>query len=531
MRVLVRFSLFLLASTAVLAQTQTPSTERVSGVLYADQFPGSDIGEKVNAAIAALPLIPVVYARDTPQHCGTIQIPIGKYTQSTTIIKPNCVTIEGNGAQLVYTGTSYSIIEAGPYLMGMTFDNIVGGVHNLWMNGGANLTAGTTKSSGYVGLLLGGDPSGATPGNYGAFGQNNVDLHIEGFQTGVLIGRYSSLDTFTGGTINSNGTGVWYPGNAYGSGEAYTFLGTQINNNYTQGILDDGCGEIRMHGGSIDYTGGVPGQPFYTGNKYAVTGACVDFQAYGTHFEQDGAPILNVTTGSVSLYGGELYASSTAAPASSYVITNGTNTAYQSYGTRYFARHTMHSDVQWNSTGTTGVLHIHGVGDSSVIAPVTGVNLAAIADCDVYLRNKQYCMTNATYTGLITAAGGLQATSTPTDLNANRQGLMLGFNYLPGTGTGAFLNNANTGTVGGFNFYEADAGATPRKIGQITKTGLVEGNNGVGITTSGVTWTSGAAAPPSTTGACVTGSLYSNTVGTTGSILWVCTGTSWVAVK
>ena len=314
--------------------------------LNATQYPGQDIGMQVNAAIQALPAMPVAYPSDTPQHCGTVEIPARRYQQTTTILKPNCVILEGNGAQLIYRGSHAAVIEAGLAMKNQTFANSAGGIHNLWLNGGANLTAGPTRASGYAGLVLGGDPDGATPGDFGAYAQTNRDLHIEGFQTGVLIGRFSSLDTFVGGTINNNATGVWYPGNAYGSGEAYTFLGTQINNNYQQGILDQGCGEFRMFGGSIDYTGGVPGQPFYQGNRFAVTGSCVDLQTFGTHFEQDGGPILNVTGGTVLLYGGELYASSLTAAPAAWVLASGPKTIFRTFGTQYTARHRMLSEVQ-----------------------------------------------------------------------------------------------------------------------------------------------------------------------------------------
>ncbi len=324
-------------------------------VLYADRFAGSDIGARVNAAIHALPSMPANYAGEAPEHCGTVALSPGRYPQQTTILKPNCVFLEGNGAELVYRGGSYSIIEAGESLQGETFRRAAGGVRNLWLNGGADFRKGPDAQSGYAGLMVGGDPSGATPGSYGAFAQTNSELHIEGFQNGIIIGRFSSLTTFLGGQINENGTGVWYPGNAYGSGEGYSFYGTQINNNHEQGIRDDGCGEIRMHGGSIDYTGGAPGQPFYKGNRFAVNGSCVNFQGYGVHFEQDGGPVLHAVGGGTTLYGGEVYASAEKGTSPAYVLTDGAKATFSSYGTAFFSRHAVTARVQHTGEGNDAV--------------------------------------------------------------------------------------------------------------------------------------------------------------------------------
>jgi hypothetical protein len=58
-----------------------------NGELNASLYPGTDIGAKVMAAIA-----------DLPGRCGTVMIPAGSYTQTTTITKPACVGIRGQGA-------------------------------------------------------------------------------------------------------------------------------------------------------------------------------------------------------------------------------------------------------------------------------------------------------------------------------------------------------------------------------------------------------------------------------------------------
>jgi hypothetical protein len=497
-----------------------------------------DIGANVNTAIAALPLLATIYSGDVAQHCGLVQVPQGDYVLTATILKPNCVEIDFNESRVSYSGPSSAIIEAGQYLSNTTFANVAGGVRNLWLNGGGNdNTTGPTSSSGYVGMLVGGDPNGVTAPNYGAFAQNNYNVHIEGFQNGVLLGRFSSLDTFIGGTINNNNTGVWYPNNAYGSGEAYTFMGTQINNNYTVGVLDDACGSIRMLGGSIDYTGGAPGQPFYTGPKLAVSGACVDFQASETHFEQSEAPIINVTgtgtgassQGRLALFGGELYTVDATAAATSYIVTSGSNPKVETYGTLFEAlRPLMFSDVQWNATGSSGLLSIHGRGDPSALNPVSG-NLGDIANWDVVLANRTYGAPNRTYEGLIVGLNGMLVNGTPQAVNAMTPGMFSGFNFPAGSGTADYFNNAGTGTAGGYNWYESDNGTSPSLLGKLSTAGLMFGQNGLGITATNTTWTTGATTPPGGANVCGNGSLYSDTATGATTALWVCQAGSWVA--
>jgi hypothetical protein len=100
--------------------TSSVSAPNIEGVQYADQFTGSDIGAKVNAAMAAL-----------PSTGGTVYIPAGAYNFSTTIqMLKNCQLIgAGSCATLLYyTGTGDAIQLVGtnnswgtqpPYMNGL----------------------------------------------------------------------------------------------------------------------------------------------------------------------------------------------------------------------------------------------------------------------------------------------------------------------------------------------------------------------------------------------------------------------------
>lgn len=106
--------------------------QNIEGVQYADQFPGGDIGAKVNAAMAAL-----------PSTGGTVYIPAGVYSFSTTItMMKNCQIIGAGSCAtfLTYTGTGTALnIDgsqggywgiAGPYMNGLLRGFTVSGIGN-----------------------------------------------------------------------------------------------------------------------------------------------------------------------------------------------------------------------------------------------------------------------------------------------------------------------------------------------------------------------------------------------------------------
>lgn len=72
---------------------QGTSSTRAHGVVYADQFPGVDIGDQINHAIASLPT------------GGEVHTPPGTFTFATQISPTQSVTIKGAGATYQNTGT------------------------------------------------------------------------------------------------------------------------------------------------------------------------------------------------------------------------------------------------------------------------------------------------------------------------------------------------------------------------------------------------------------------------------------------
>jgi hypothetical protein len=79
------------SGATVLQNGATLSPQNLSGVRYADQFTGSDLGAQINAAVTSL-----------GTGGGVIRIRAGAYTWSTPVtINPLLVSIQGDGAPLV----------------------------------------------------------------------------------------------------------------------------------------------------------------------------------------------------------------------------------------------------------------------------------------------------------------------------------------------------------------------------------------------------------------------------------------------
>ena len=362
-----------------------------------------DMGANINAAIALLPTVPPRAPGEPPQHCGMVEVPTGTYAYRTAWVKPNCVMVQGNGAHLRYLGTGFAAVEAG--LTTPATLNATGGISNLWLEGPG-------YSNGSVGLLVGGDPSGlVVPSTYVAYQQNNYNVTIENFQYGVMFGGYSSLDSFHGGNIMNNGVNVWVPGNTRGAGENYDFYGVLLNNAYTAGIIDDLCAEVKMYGGGIDYTGGSPGQPFYQGNKLAITGACVNFEGHGVHIEQAGGPLVNARGPHASfvMFGGEIYVSSRQPnmQPTAYVIGEGPDSRIVLDGVNIFGDHRMTSYVQWTDTGQHGSV--------SIVNPVNEVTVPLLTGRDgkLELGNVVSTAAMAGGPGVATAASWTEGSGAP----------------------------------------------------------------------------------------------------------------------
>lgn len=168
----------------------------LEGTLYADQFPGADIGAQINAAYAAL-----------PSRGGTIVIANGSYSFSTPIVcntlnKP--VLLKGDpagAATLTYTGGTTTVactinvtkaVTPGYGIQGLKF-------------------VGPGSGGSTVGIQLGG--MGADD-NKGFAGGTLRDVHVRGFGCNILIGNNAFIVTLDNVISNFGGKLLFAKGGA-----------------------------------------------------------------------------------------------------------------------------------------------------------------------------------------------------------------------------------------------------------------------------------------------------------------------------
>src|SRR5690349_438716 len=95
----------LLALTGIIREGQAQATIAHPLFLNALDFPGRDIGEKVNNAFASLPV------HSFPAACGQVRIPPGTYNFSTTIQIPTNLLAGTPNCQLIGSGSSVTFLR------------------------------------------------------------------------------------------------------------------------------------------------------------------------------------------------------------------------------------------------------------------------------------------------------------------------------------------------------------------------------------------------------------------------------------
>lgn len=190
---------------------------------------GSDIGAWTNAAITQLPATP------GGSHCGTIYLPAGSWKQSTPIVKPRCVKLDGAGGintNLLWTGarSTYAIVVADTVNTGA---NPEGVIEDLTLTG-------ITSSSG--GIFLGGDPrtncGGSACSLSAALGehQNINRVRINGFAVGIAFGNNAWSITIFQSALFGNVSAISVMTGAANSGENIVIQSSSVNNNVTYAI-------------------------------------------------------------------------------------------------------------------------------------------------------------------------------------------------------------------------------------------------------------------------------------------------------
>jgi hypothetical protein len=246
----------------------------MNGVLNANDFAGADIGAKVNAAITAL-----------GSSGGTVFIPAGSYTQTTTIVKPRNINVVGASADstiLNYTPmTGWSVVIADGLGSSIYPEGILSDLSLIGPG------AGTTTGGIYIG---GSDGAATSPStsidpstNYGDHININRVRIFDGFGVGIQFGNNTWATTVFQSLISNNGTGISFPSTigGAGSGERLSFIGCSIQNNTTGAQFASGGAQVDVDvyftNCSFDYNSSWAVQNLNTG--YAVN-------LIGCHVEQ-----------------------------------------------------------------------------------------------------------------------------------------------------------------------------------------------------------------------------------------------------
>jgi hypothetical protein len=269
---------------------QGTSPTRAHGVLYADQFPGADIGEQINNAYASCPSSGCV-----------VDVAPGSYSFSTPIIANT-----NNKALVINCG--YGSNSFGPTVLNYT--KSMGTAVTLATGLGSSLKGctllGMSNASSAVGISVS-NTSGAlqTPG---VFENNSVSL----FGTCLLFGNYAYLNSFRENAFFNCSTVLSYPSSVTGSGEDLVFYGglfQGIIGSYSAtcvniasdaetisffGVSFDSCGitlngtgiNFTMAGGNLENKGSMTGLDFFT-----IGSLCIQCSALldGINLSEDSA--------------------------------------------------------------------------------------------------------------------------------------------------------------------------------------------------------------------------------------------------
>lgn len=171
----------------------TLNAQVIETVLYADQFSGVDMGEKINTAYAS---------SQCPSEGCTVVIPNGSNSYTTPIvcgINGKFLSIKGSGAasaRLIYTPTSGNAITIN---CGNPTGHIGYELTGFTLQGKTTLVAaGNTNTNTSIGIFYG--------GSQGAVGVWTHDMNINGFGSNWEIGANAYMLTFSNFT-NSGGNG------------------------------------------------------------------------------------------------------------------------------------------------------------------------------------------------------------------------------------------------------------------------------------------------------------------------------------
>lgn len=226
--------------------------------LDAGHYPGVDIGAKINSAIA-----------DLGHDSGTVVVPAGVYSFSTTIVKPRGILLRGQGTGLVFSSNDLmkigtilvwipqsgtAIVVADPY--GTNYESNTG-IGDLTL-------LGPGISSNANGIWVGGDPSGVVSSKDDfADNESFEKISIHNFSRGVVWGSNAFLDRWLQCNIWGNDVGIFLSDAIVASNETNSFVQCYIGNNVGGAVRGLGNADLHFVSTSFDFnnTGAAKGGP------------------------------------------------------------------------------------------------------------------------------------------------------------------------------------------------------------------------------------------------------------------------------
>jgi hypothetical protein len=426
------FIVWLLSVTSIresVGQSAVIGGTLTDGVVNSALYAGSDIGAKVNAAIAAI-------------GCGTVLIPAGTYSYTTTILKPRCINLTGHGAvstHLNYTATTGVAVVIGDAASPTQYG--IAGISGISF-AGTGTGLGTTNTS--VGIWIGGDPfwgspcggsgtSGIIPCNYSADNQTFYQISVSGFEIGVKTANNAYVDTFTSTNIFANWYGISQAPSSTNSGENNRFVSSDIFNNSGAGLY--AAGGWKLIGTSLDFNNDGSATTQATHAQVINT----EYECHACHAEAySGA----VSTGNqpFSWYGGEaLFDSNASITDPVFFSTSAAGQTSSLIGTNVYSGHTVSALVLANG-GAKASIYISGLSGNGNAA--IGVTLSSSSNVGfVFLDPKMQFIDGAQ----ITVNGNLKINQSDAgylDL-INTSSSSKGIRLQPvGGGNQAFLGNS-----------------------------------------------------------------------------------------
>lgn len=385
----------------------TVTAQAVNGVLNATQFTGSDIGAKINAAVAYL---------NAANQCGTIIVPPGNYDYTITIVKPACDIIEGQtagqqdvpgypGTALVYTGTGVGLVIAD----NSNTDRDNGGLRHIGIFGPA--ASGST-----IGVYVGGDPAGViSPSTDTAPQQTIYDAYISGFGIGLKVGNNASFLTIDGNTsFDDDGIGYEFPSGISGSSEQQRLINLQFTNNLNGSVVSDAAansGDIRFIGDSFDYSNGATSTQTTPVTTPEVSGGGI---FVGCHFEHWNGPFIDNTTygGNIDVVDSKFLEQSTAAVTDPEMIKDGNaNAGVTLKNNGYISAHTTTYVLDYTYPGTPGTNYaVPAITISNALGGIYSTNIGLLSN--LAANGSGQAIANATYNSGFSVSNGFYVPNT-----------------------------------------------------------------------------------------------------------------------